>query len=143
MSPRKTAVLIGLTTLVLLGCATPLPPEVRMRADKPKSCATADCDVGVYVVPDGVACKIVVDPALLIVRSKGESRIRFELMTSGYQFAHDGIVFPDAGDEFQCSHGPRQVNCRNRHSKSEGYKYNVKVTGPCYTPTLDPYVMND
>lgn len=142
---RPTHVLLSVVaSIALFGCATPLPPEVRMSADRPRECTGANCDVGVYVAPDGAVCKIVVDTGLLIVRGRGRPKtIQFDLRSNNFRFTDDGIVFPDAGDEIRCSSGPRRVTCQNRHSVSGGYKYNVKVTGPCYTPPLDPFVMND
>lgn len=144
MSPRN-ALLLVVTSLALFGCATPLPPDVLKRSATPATCPDPTCDIDVYVAPAGGMCQIVVAPDFLLLEGPGKSSvIQWELKTSGFRFTDDGITILDAPPgEFKCSHGAHKVSCNNRHSIRKVYKYVVKVTGPCYTPPLDPYFMND
>jgi hypothetical protein len=139
----RSALVIVVATLTLLGCVSaPIDP----RTKKPAECSSASCSVAVTVIPDWLACKVSVDPELLIIRGRGQaSVIHFELKTPGYRFAADGIVVEDADPvEIRClRQGEERFVCQNRHSISKAYKYVVKVTGPCHTPPLDPYFFND
>lgn len=142
----RTAFLIVVTSVILLGCVSVPPPGGGPRMMRAADCHGASCNVDVWVVPDWFACKISVDPELLYVHGRGKvSVIHWDLKTSGYTFPSDGIVVDDdTARDFSCKvDNPRKFVCQNKHTVAKAYKYTVKVTGTCHTPPLDPYVVND
>lgn len=97
---------------------------------------------------------IVIDQEIIVFGKalpKGPIPITWELpKDSNYRFPKDGIVFVDAGGEFdQCmpvADGAHFM-CVNQRTKAGRYKYNIKVerrnTSVPAVPPLDPIAIND
>jgi hypothetical protein len=103
-----------------------------------------NCSVDVTV---GANCAISVSPDPLDVpQPRGAKSITWTIVTSGYEFASNGIAFKSATNEFV---DPVQQGNRfrwsNRHTLAGSYEYNVNVVSSGPNPVrcvLDPLINN-
>lgn len=132
------SVLAVLTAMLLASCA---PPAVRT-ADLDCS-NTPECRLQVSVnCAMAMFCSIAVDHDRVIGRRNG--KIDWEIVTTGYTFGANGIVFPTGTAVFQChvEANGRRFSCANRGDRGE-YKYTVALTGSPTVGALDPWVVNN
>jgi hypothetical protein len=97
--------------------------------------------------------RIVVEESVA-VSEKSDGAIIWRLVTRGYRFPDDGIVFEVPGGAFdQCvpiGAEARMYRCRKvAHEAGKRYKYDVNVIdpgaagGPLRLETLDPWIQNN
>ena len=128
----------------LAGCAqmgiqTPPPHTL------PVNCKAGDCTVTVTVTGCG-RNQYRVDREPLVVDRQYNGPIHWDLATSGYSFAANGIDIKQGNDaEFDGKdHKPKKFKWNNKHSNYKTYKYDINLvrdgqTGVC---TYDPSIMN-
>lgn len=102
-----------------------------------------NCSVDVTV---GANCEISVSPDPLDVPlPRGAKSITWTILTSGFEFAPNGIAFKSPNDEFvdPVLRG-KKFSWKNKHSRAGDYAYNVNVVGPGSNPacSLDPLIKN-
>jgi|GEM_PF-5953378 len=80
----------------------------------------------------------------------GHGALVWRVVTPGYAFTADGIVFDGKGaDKYKCKVEPKgdKFRCdKLKHVKLDRYKYVVKVKptgGAAAVPPLDPWIVND
>ena len=110
------------------------------------TCAGQSCDVQVAVACSlGVFCTVSVDSDTVQVARGNSPNITWQLISAGYTFGSNGIVFPEGGSEFVECHveaNGRRFKCHDKHAKPGRYKYTVNVTGSPGVPPLDPWIEN-
>jgi hypothetical protein len=125
----------------LLACATnPFGGDTRLLR-----CQGQNCDVKVAVSCSlGLFCSAFVDSETLEVPRGNSPNITWQMMSPGYTFPSNGIVFANAGNEFDChvEANGRRFSCHDRHTKPGKYKYTVNISGSPSVPPLDPWVDN-
>lgn len=135
-SSHRLAFLAATLWLTLSGCAQPkiAPPGL-----VPSTCPPGLCVIQVFVDSCTATDGIRVDKPL--VSAGAAVNMRWEIVTSGFVFAADGIVFDPPNPQFAPQNNPTPGEFRMHNSKSQtgDYKYTVNVQG-C-TP-LDPWVRN-
>ena len=113
----------------------------------PPGLAASPCPPGICVIQvfvDRSRCTgtdgITVDKPL--VSATQAVNMRWEIVTPGFVFAADGIVFDPPNPQFEPRNSPHPNEFRIQNTKSQTgyYKYTVNVLG-C-TP-YDPWVRND
>jgi hypothetical protein len=126
----------------LLACATnPFGGNAKMIR-----CQGQNCDVQVAVSCSlGVFCTAFVDSDTVEVARGNSPNITWQMMSSGYTFPSNGIVFANAETEFDChvEANGRRFTCRDRHTKAGKYKYTVNITGSPSVAPLDPWIFNE
>ena len=137
--PSHLLIFLGATFfLALNGCAQPKLPPPGLVASP---CAPGVCVIQVFV--DSGRCAgadgISVDKPL--VSATQAVNMRWEIVTPGFVFAADGIVFDPPNPQFEPrnSPSPNEFRIHNTKSQTGDYKYTIKVQG-C-TP-YDPWVRN-
>jgi len=105
----------------------------------PSPCTPGLCVIQVFVDSCTAPGGIRVDKPLVVANSA--INMRWQIMTTGFVFASDGIVFdpPNAQFELRNNPSPNEFRIHNRKSQTGDFKYTVKVQG-C-TPH-DPWVRN-
>lgn len=132
---KRTVVAAG---LLAMGISALAQQELRDRA--PIDVAVVN---GRIVVEESVAAS-----------DKSDGAIIWRLVTSGYRFPADGVVFERSGGAFdQCTPmgvDYRMYRCRKvAHEPGKLYKYDVNVVdpaaagGPLRLETLDPWIKNN
>ena len=126
----------------LLGCATsPFGGDVRTLR-----CTGQNCDVQVAVSCSlGLFCTASVDHETVQVSRGNSPNITWQMMSPGYTFPSNGIVFASGGNQFECrvEANGRRFACRDRNTTPGKFKYTVNVTGSPAVPPLDPFVTNE
>ena len=126
----------------LLGCATsPFGPE-----SKTLRCTGQNCDVKVAVSCSlGLFCIASVDSHTVQVSRGNSPNITWEMISSGYTFPSNGIVFASGDTQFEChvEANGRRFSCRDRNTVVGKFKYTVNVSGSPGVPPLDPWVSNE
>lgn len=105
----------------------------------PSPCSPGVCVIQVFVDSCTAKGGIRVDKPL--VQANSAINMRWEIMTTGFVFASDGIVFDPPNPQFELRNNPspNEFRIHNRKSQTGDFKYTVKVQG-C-TP-YDPWVRN-
>jgi hypothetical protein len=126
----------------LLGCATsPFGVDVRTLR-----CTGQNCDVQVAVSCSlGLFCTASVDHETVQVSRGNSPNITWQMISPGYAFPSNGIVFASGGTQFDChvEANGRRFACRDRNTAPGKFKYTVNVTGSPAVPPLDPFVSNE
>jgi len=68
------------------------------------------------------------------------------MISAGYTFPSNGIVFASGGSQFFDCHveaNGRRFTCRDRNTEAGRFKYTVNVTGSPAVPPLDPWIVNN
>ena len=135
---HRLALLAVTLCLALSGCALPrvAPPGLAASPCPPGVCVIqVFVDSGRCAGADGIS----VDKPL--VSANVAVNMRWEIVTPGFVFAADGIVFDPPNPQFEPRHNPMPNEFRIHNTKSQtgDYKYTIKVQG-C-TP-YDPWVRN-
>lgn len=135
---HRMALFVAALCLTLSGCAQPrmAPPDL------PASpCPPGLCVIKVFVDKDKCTGKdgITVDKPL--VSTDLAVNMRWEIMTLGFVFAADGIVFDPPNPQFEPRHNPTPAEFRihNKKSQAGDFKYTIKVQG---CTAFDPWVRN-
>ena len=127
---------------MLLGCATsPFGSD-----GKSLRCAGPNCNVQVAVSCSlGLFCKASVDSETVEVSRGNSPNITWQLISAGYTFPSNGIVFADGAGQFEChvEANGRRFNCKDRNTQPGKFKYTVNVSGSPSVPPLDPWIFND
>ena len=127
---KKAAFIAAATAALLSGCPT-------------MQVAPPDKSVTVTVIS---AKGIAVSMEPIYVDTK-DTRIIWNLATSGYEFAANGIEVINGGSEFDCSRQSGVVFiCIDHYTRPAKYKYVIRVngTGGAANPAaLDPTIVND
>ena len=128
---------------MLLGCATsPFGPDV-----KTLRCTGQNCDVQVAVSCSlGLFCKASVDSETVQVSRGNSPKITWQLISAGYTFPSNGIVFAGGASEFIDCHveaNGRRFSCKDKNTERGHFKYTVNVSGSPAVPPLDPFIAND
>jgi hypothetical protein len=141
----------ALAAAVALGVLT-LGPHgaqgLKVAAKQPLICrdAAAQCQNHVSVNCDSSPCTLSVDYDYTIVGTgKAPILLTWQLETSGYAFADNGIQFP-AGTPFENCHKEgtgQRFRCLDKNPQFDVHKYTINVTGPNPVTALDPWVVND
>jgi hypothetical protein len=125
----------------LLGCATqPFSGD-----GKTLRCTGQNCDVQVAVSCSlGVLCTASVDHETVQVSRGNSPNITWQMISPGYTFPSNGIVFASGGTQFDChvEANGRRFACRDRNTTAGKFKYTVNVTGSPAVRPLDPFVEN-
>jgi hypothetical protein len=79
--------------------------------------------------------------------SRGNSpNITWQMISSGYTFPSNGIVFASGASQFVDCHveaNGRRFACKDRNTESGKFKYTINVSGSPAVPPLDPFIAND
>jgi hypothetical protein len=127
----------------LAGCSS-------MRALEPMACDADKCvEVVVNYCDSSTGISVSVDP-LVFELPKGLKKIKWEIVTPGFEFPSDGITVTGGGGEFSGGpDGSKKFRVNNKHSvgiPATDYKYVVKVrtTGSSSRDCkpLDPVISN-
>lgn len=127
---------------LLLGCATsPFGPEKRTLR-----CTGQNCDVRVAVSCSlGLFCTASVDSDTVQVSRGNSPNITWQLISAGYTFPSNGIVFSSGSSQFSECHveaNGRRFSCRDRNTEPGKFKYTVNISGSPAVPPLDPWIEN-
>ena len=127
---------------MLLGCAaSPFGPD-----GKALRCTGQNCDVQVAVVCSmGLFCKAAIDSDTVTVPRGNSPKITWQLISAGYTFPDNGIVFASGGSQFFECHveaNGRRFSCRDRNTDPGKFKYTVNITGSPSVAPLDPWIEN-
>ena len=126
---------------VLVACATnPFGVEGRTLR-----CQGQNCNVQVSVSCSlSVFCIASVDSETVEVSRGNSPNITWQLISAGYTFPSNGIVFASGAGQFEChvEANGRRFMCHNKHTKPGKYKYTINITGSPAVPPLDPFVDN-
>src|SRR5437763_11761185 len=98
MSPRAVFAAVAICA-VLVGCATkPFGPD-----NKTLRCTGQNCEVRVAVSCSlGLFCTASVDSETVQVSRGNSPNITWQLISSGYTFPSNGIVFAGGAHQFDC-----------------------------------------
>ena len=103
-----------------------------------------NCFVDVTV---GANCAISVSPdPLNVPQPRGAKSITWTIVTSGFEFASNGIAFKSPNDEFvEPALQGKKFSWKNKHTRAGVYAYNVNLVGSGPNPatcSLDPLIKN-
>jgi len=103
----------------------------------------APINVDVRVQPAGKGISVSREP-IYVHALNGHTPIVWNIATSGYTFASNGIEIVNGGTEFDCSRKSDVVFiCFDHYTKPATYKYWIRLEGSPATPALDPTVVNN
>jgi hypothetical protein len=127
----------------LIGCATsPFGAE-----SKTLRCTGANCDVQVAVSCSlGFFCRASVDSETVQVSRGNSPNITWQMISAGYTFPSNGIVFASGASQFIDCHveaNGRRFSCKDRNTEPGKFKYTVNISGSPTVPPLDPFIAND
>jgi hypothetical protein len=127
----------------LFGCATsPFGPD-----GKTLRCTGQNCDVQVAVSCSlGLFCRASVDSETVQVSRGNSPNITWQMISAGYTFPSNGIVFASGASQFSECHveaNGRRFTCKDRNTEAGKFKYTVNISGSPAVPPLDPWVVND
>jgi hypothetical protein len=133
---RKTIFIANASVLMLSGC-----PQIEQIA------GPAPINVDVTVEADAKGVGVSREPIYVHARN-GHTPIVWNVATSGYKFATNGIEIVNGGTEFDCSRKNDVVfTCIDHYAGPPAtYKYWVRLEGGSGAqppPALDPTVVNN
>jgi hypothetical protein len=143
----KAPFCVVLMCAALSGCAHHAHHGMRAGSDYAE-CRGQTCNLRVSVEN----CRLSVAPkTLLVVGRNVESTIHWKLEgPPTFKFPRNGITFKGGTPSDFRDCGPsgngNQFSCKNVHTESGAFKYDVRVDGLCNgqpVPPLDPFIMND
>jgi hypothetical protein len=94
----------------------------------------------------GLFCGASVDSETVQVTRGNSPNITWQMISAGYTFPSNGIVFTSGASQFSECHveaNGRRFVCKDRNSESGKFKYTVNISGSPAVPPLDPWVVND
>ena len=135
----KTAALC----IALSGCAMPGPHHFGggpVPRTAPTPCNPGTCELKVKVTDCKAVGGITVDPDY--VSADQAVNMRWTIVTEGYEFTSNGIMFFPPNPQFENRHNPRpnEFHIHNRKEQPGDYYYFINVKG-CLP--ADPWVRNN
>ncbi len=92
----------------------------------------------------GLFCRASVDSDTVQVSRGNSPNITWRMISAGYTFPSNGIVFAGGANQFEChvEANGRRFSCKDRNTERGKFKYTVNVSGSPGVPPLDPFVEN-